>query len=162
MNSTAHGWQLGYQDFSLDLIFKPRQTTAETCLLDLSLNTGITEGIRVVQHNSSTAAITVEIGSAGAASWSLSMTTGVNTLVANTVYHLRVVRNLGTIYVYLNGVLRDSKSFEEDINIGSTLSLYNNRARTRGFTGTIEQFRFIKGTAVSSIDTFTPILESLK
>lgn len=162
MNSTAHGWQLGYQDFSLDLIFKPRQTTAETCLLDLSLNTGITEGIRVVQHNSSTSAITVEIGSTGSASWTLSMTTGVNTLVANTVYHLRVVRNLGTIYLYLNGVLKDSKNFEEDINIGSTLSLYNNRARTRGFTGTIEQFRFIKGTAVTAVDTFTPILESLK
>ena len=162
MNSTAHGWQLGYEDFSLDLIFKPRQTTAETCLVDLSLNTGITEGLRVVQHNSSTAAITVEIGSTGSASWSLSMTTGVNTLVANTVYHLRVVRNLGTIYLYLNGVLKDSKSFEDDINIGSTLSLYNNRARTRGFTGTIEQFRFIKGTAVTAVDTFTPILESLK
>lgn len=162
MNSTAHGWQLGYEDFSLDIIFKPRQTTAETCLVDLSLNTGITEGLRVVQHNSSTAAITVEIGSTGSAAWTLSMTTGVNTLIANTVYHLRVTRNLGTMYLYLNGVLKDTKAYEEDINIGSTVSLYNNRARTRGFTGTIEQFRFIKGSSVTSIDTFTEITESLK
>ena len=66
------------------------------------------------------------------------------------------------MYVYLNGVLKDSKTYEEDINIGSTISLYNNRARTRGFTGTIEQFRFIKGSSVSSIDTFTEITESLK
>ena len=162
MNSTVHGWQLGYEDFSLDIIFKPRQTTAETCLVDLSLNTGITEGLRVLQHNSSTASITVEIGSTGSASWSLSLNTGVNSLAIGNVYHLRVTRNLGTIYLYLNGVLKDSASFTGDINIGSTISLFNNRARTRGFTGTIEQFRFIKNSAVSALESFTEIKESLK
>lgn len=162
MNSTSHGWQLGRDDFSVDLIFKPRQTTAETCLLDLSLNTGITEGLRIVQHNTSTAAVTVEVGSTGSATWTTTLTTGLNTLQIGNVYHLRVTRNLGTIYLYLNGVLKDSKDFTGDINIGSTISLFNNRARTRGFTGTIEQFRFIRGSAVSALDSFTEIKESLK
>ena len=162
MNSTAHGLTLGYKDFSLDIIFKPQQTTAETCLLDLSLNTGITQGLRVLQHNSSTSAITVEIGETGATEWTASMTTGVNTIVANQVYHLRVVRNLGTIYVYLDGILKSSLSYLSDINIGTTFSLFNNRARNRGFTGNIEQFRFIVDKAITTTTSFTPLTESLK
>lgn len=160
MTSTAHALQLGYRDFTVDLIFRPQQTTAETCLLDLSLNTGITEGMRILQHNTSTAAITVELGATGATEWT-SMTTGVNTISANKVYHLRVTRNLGTIYIYLDGELKSTQTYEADINIGSTFSLFNNRAKTRGFTGYLEQFRFVVGSSLSSISPFTAITESL-
>lgn len=160
--SSAHSWELGHQDFTIDLLFKPQQILADSCLLDMSVSTSTAEGIQIVQPVGNTSSISVRLSPAGSQEWFVELNTGINTISTNKVYHLRVCRNLGTIYLYLDGVLKASRDYTTNVTIGGTVTLFNNKGRTRGFTGTIEQFRFIKEHALSAVGSFKEIKESFK
>ena len=154
LQSTSTGVELGYSDFTIEFYFRPSQIIAETCLLDLSVDSVTQRGIKVIQPPGSTSSITVQIGSANAAEWERALNTGINTIENNRTYHLRLTRNLGTIYLYLDGSLKAKSDYTSYISINSMITLFNNISRNKGFNGVIEQFRFKYGQSFSAEASF--------
>jgi hypothetical protein len=159
MTSTSSNFLLYSNDFTLDLIFCPMQVSVATTLLDL--RTGLSnQGILITQATGQTAAITVNIGSNTTSPWDITLTTGVNSLTISSIYHLRICRNLGNIYLFLNGILVDTANYVLDIATSNTCYIANNSAHSQGFNGYIEQFRLIRDCAQSRI-TFPAITREL-
>lgn len=83
-------------------------------------------------------------------------TTGV-TFSANTTYHLAFVKSGNNYYIFVDGTMRASGTSATAVeNIAEVLSI-GTRNTTLGqtFNGWIDEFRFVKGTAVWTED-FTP------
>lgn len=154
LQSTSTGVELGYSDFTIEFYFRPSQIIAETCLLDLSVDSVTQRGIKVIQPPGSTSSITVQIGSASSTEWERALNTGINTIENNRTYHLRLTRNLGTIYLYLDGSLKAKSDYTSYISINSMITLFNNISRNKGFNGVIEQFRFKYGQSFSAEASF--------
>lgn len=156
-------FELNKEDFTIDVIFTPNQTIAEAVLFDLRKGVEPYKGIIVSQSASSPASLTIDIGSSLAnTAVDYSYNTGVNSISSGLNYHLRVVRNLGTIYIFLNGLLKGTLSVNtSNIPTDSKVTLGNNNLNSKGFNGTITQFRLIKGIATNTVD-FDNITEELK
>lgn len=161
-NVSESMFNLGYSNWTIDLIFKPMQTAAEAYLLDTRANSTIFRGLVIRQPETNPTTIRVEIGSSNASSaFENTYQSAANTLVANTTYHLRLVRCRENILIFLNGTLLNTISYGlKDIGYCDKIILFNNDLYNKGFNGYLTQFRYIKGISTNVI-AFTQLTEEL-
>jgi hypothetical protein len=106
-----------------------------------------------INHDSTTMAFLFQIGSTSTRPQISS-----STLVTNNWYHMAVVRNSGTIRMYVNGIVQ-----AQTLNNSTTFSdntLYIGQGDSNHFTGYISNVRIVKGTAVYT-SNFTPATSPL-
>jgi hypothetical protein len=139
------------------------QTSAEAYLLDTRANSTIFRGLVIRQPQTNPTTLMIEVGSSNAASvFENTYQTAVNSLVANTTYHLRLVRCRDIILVFMNGALLTTINYGlKDIGYSNKIILFNNDLYTKGFNGYITQFRFIKGIS-TNVFAFPQITQELK
>ena len=73
---------------------------------------------------------------------------------------MRITRNLGKIYLFLDGVLKASADYVNDIPSSGVFVLGNRISKNQGFTGYIEQFRYLDRTSLAGT-TFAPFKQEL-
>lgn len=151
----------GYEDFTIDLILCPTQVIAATTILDNRADGGLARGLVISQPTGNTSSFTVSIGSSNVTTDpDVILNTGINSISVNTYYHLRVTRNLGKIYLFLDGTLKASADYVGDIPGSGSIILANRVAKNQGFTGYLEQFRYLKRTSLAGT-SFTPFTQEL-
>lgn len=151
----------GYEDFTVDFILCPTQVAAPTTIFDNRVDGGLARGMTITQPTGNTSSFTISIGSSNVTTDpDITLNTGINSISVNTYYHLRVTRNLGKIYVFLDGVLKTSADYVGDIPGSGSIILANRVAKNQGFTGYIEQFRYLKRTSLAGT-SFTPFTQEL-
>lgn len=148
----------GYKDFTLDFIISPLQILAATTLFDNRTDATLASGLTITQPTGNTASFTLSIGpTTGTTDWVVSLNTGINSIEAGKYYHLRVTRNLGKIYLFLNGTLKASADYIYEVPSSGVFVLGNRVNKNQGFTGYIEQFRYVDNTSLAgtTFATFT-------
>ena len=80
---------------------------------------------------------------------------GSQNFAINAWQHWAIVRNNGTVTMYLNGTSIGSASFAGSLADGAGLCIGTNNGGTQGFVGYINDFRLTKGVARYT-STFTP------
>lgn len=148
----------GYKDFTLDFIISPLQILAATTLFDNRTDATLASGLTITQPTGNTASFTLSIGpTTGTTDWAVSLNTGINSIAAGNYYHLRVTRNLGKIYLFLNGTLKASADYTYEVPSSGVFVLGNRVNKNQGFTGYIEQFRYVDNTSLAgtTFATFT-------
>jgi hypothetical protein len=151
----------GYEDFTIDLILCPTQVIAATTILDNRADGGLARGLVISQPTGNTSSFTVSVGSSNVTTDpDIILNTGINSISVNTYYHLRVTRNLGKIYLFLDGTLKASADYVGDIPGSGSIILANRVAKNQGFTGYLEQFRYLKRTSLAGT-SFTPFTQEL-
>lgn len=148
----------GYKDFTLDFIISPLQILAATTLFDNRTDATLASGLIITQPTGNTASFTLSIGpTTGTTDWAISLNTGINSIEAGKYYHLRVTRNLGKIYLFLNGTLKASADYIYEVPSSGVFVLGNRVNKNQGFTGYIEQFRYVDNTSLAgtTFATFT-------
>jgi hypothetical protein len=152
--------QLGTNNFTIELwLYVPTLPSTRTVIFYLNGNTSGYNAVGL--HITSTNKLGLTISETGSGAWKYEDLTGVgSTLIANTWYHVAVVRNGQNIQIYLNGVAQGSPYALTAAN--STLmttytlnqiGVYN--TSNYYLTGYISNFRLVNGTAVYTSD-FTP------
>lgn len=156
-------FNLGTLNWTIDLIFRPMQTSAEAYLLDTRSSSTIFRGLVIRQPQTNPTTLMIEIGSSNAASaFENTYQTAANSLVVNTTYHLRLVRCIDVILVFMNGTLLTTINYGvKDIGYSNKIILFNNDLFTKGFNGYVTQFRFIKGIS-TDVFAFPQITQELK
>ena len=156
-------FNLGTLNWTIDLTFRPMQTSAEAYLLDTRTNSTIFRGLVIRQPQTNPTTLMIEIGSSNAASaFENTYQTAANSLVVNTTYHLRLVRCIDVILVFWNGTLLTTINYGvKDIGYSNKIILFNNDLFTKGFNGYVTQFRFIKGIS-TDVFAFPQITQELK
>lgn len=159
LSSENNMYLLDKNNWTLDLVFTPNQIITESSLLDMRHNTNDYQGLLIKQSASDPTSITIYLGSNTATqAYSYIINTGVNSLVANSLCHLKIVRSIGEIIVFINGVRKNKTTINtSSINTSNKVCLGNDLSFTKGFSGKIRQFRIINGTA-TDVYAF-PIIE---
>lgn len=162
LQSTSHEvFKPGYSDFTIDLIVCPSQIISPTTLFDNRTDVTLARGLVVSQPTGNTGSFSVTVGSSlGTTDWDVTLNTGVNTVASGTYYHLRITRNLGKIYLFLDGVLKASADYIGDVPSSGIFVLGNRVSKNQGFTGYIEQFRYLDKTSLAGT-TFAPFKQEL-
>lgn len=148
--SMSDSFKPGYKDFTIDFIISPLQILSPTTLFDTRSDVNLARGLVVTQATGNTGSFTLQVGSStGTTDYDVTLNTGVNSIAANTYYHLRITRNLGKIYLFLNGVLKASADYVGDVPSSGSFILGNRLSKNQGFTGYIEQFRYLDKTSLA-------------
>jgi hypothetical protein len=83
---------------------------------------------------------------------------GTQTLLPNTWYHIAAARQGGTLRIFINGVLKNTGAYADNIADGSlpfVIGGDGSGAANYAFTGYVSNARLVKGTALYTAD-FTP------
>jgi hypothetical protein len=142
-------WEFGTGDFTLDCWFYCTDTTGYKSILSHYYNTSGSTGWILVVLN----------GNLGFWSFDLAVSMGNITAVsASTWYHVAVVRNSGTVKVYLNGILQATQVVtwnDSDNNQQLLVGKYSDIWSDGNFIGYIDEVRISKGIARWT-SNFTP------
>jgi hypothetical protein len=151
----------GYSDFTIDLIVCPSQIVSATTLFDNRSDINLARGLVVTQPTGNAGSFSVSVGpSTGSTDWAVTLNTGINTVASGTYYHLRITRNLGKIYLFLDGTLKASADYVDDVPSAGVFILGNRITKNQGFTGYIEQFRYLDDTSLAGT-SFAPFTQEL-
>ena len=160
-STNNEAFKAGFYDFTIDLIVCPSQIISPTTLFDNRTDVTLARGLTITQPTGNTASFTLSVGSSlGTTDWDVSLNTGINSIASGTYYHLRITRNLGKIYLFLDGVLKASADYVNDIPSSGVFVLGNRISKNQGFTGYIEQFRYLDRTSLAGT-TFAPFKQEL-
>jgi hypothetical protein len=139
---------VGTSDFTLEGWFYLTSTAADTTIFDFrsSSNWGI---FSVIANNT-------------VCYYNGSSTVGVtsNTVTDNTWNHIAIVRNSGSIKIYINGVLGSTTADATNWTLAASPRIGGNKGNVAWMNGYIADVRFVSGTAVYTAD-FTPPTEPL-
>lgn len=80
---------------------------------------------------------------------------GTDTLSENTWYHIAFVRSGSTVYLFRDGTLIHSGTNSQNLTPNGTFYLGSIGSGSESMNGWIDEFRFVKGTAVWTAN-FTP------
>lgn len=152
LSNSRNEFKLDSNDFTIDMIVYVSQTLANTVLLDMRKDGESSyKGLLLTQPTASPASLTLSVGSLTANSgFDLVLNSGSNTLLENAWNHIRIVRHIGKLYLYLNGIVYNSGDYIKDIATSNYCYIGNNSLKTKGFGGYIEQFRLLNGSAISN------------
>lgn len=139
------------QNWTIDIIGTTSQITTEAVLFDNRLSGSSFNGILIRQSPSDPTSLTISLGiSTATTGYSYIINTGVNSLVANTEFNLKVVRSLGQLIVFLNGVRKNRTTiYTNSFETSKTVCIGNNKDFNKGFNGKIRQVRIINGIATN-------------
>ena len=137
------------QNWTIDIIGTTSQITTEAVLFDNRLSGSSFNGILIRQSPSDPTSLTISLGiSTATAGYSYIINTGVNSLVANTEFNLKIVRSLGQLIVFFNGVRKNRTTiYTNSFETSKTVCIGNNKDFNKGFNGKIKQVRIINGIA---------------
>ena len=137
------------QNWTIDIIGTTSQITTEAVLFDNRLSGSSFNGILIRQSPSDPTSITISLGiSTATGGYSYIINTGVNSLVANTEFNLKIVRSLGQLAVFFNGVRKNRTTiYTNSFETSKTVCIGNNKEFNKGFNGKIKQVRIINGIA---------------
>ena len=134
---------VGTSDFTLEGWFYPTSTAADTTIFDFrsSSNWGI---FSILANNT--------VGY-----YNGSSTVGVtsNTVIDNTWNHIAIVRNSGSIKIYINGVLGSTTADATNWTLAASPRIGGNNGNSAWMNGYIADVRFVSGTVVYT-SAFTP------
>ena len=132
---------IGTSDFTIEAFIYMSSISSDNWIFDSRLfSVDNTTGITIVFRNS-TSKITV-------GSFGTTYLTSTTSLTANQWYYVAVVRNSGTLTLYINGVSEDSAS--HSVNLTSTnLTIGSNRTGGNNFDGYISNLRTVIGSALT-------------
>jgi len=139
---------VGTSDFTLEGWFYPTSTAADTTIFDFrsSGNWGI---FSILANNT----VAYYNGSS-------SVGTTSNTVTDNIWNHIAIVRNSGSIKIYINGVLGSTTADTTNWTLAASPRIGGNKGNTAWMNGYIADVRFVSGTAVYT-SNFTPPAERL-
>ena len=134
---------VGTSDFTLEGWFYPTSTAVDTTIFDFrsSGNWGI---FSILANNT----VAYYNGSS-------SVGTTSNTVTDNTWNHIAIVRNSGSIKIYINGVLGSTTADTTNWTLAASPRIGGNKGNVAWMNGYIADVRFVSGTAVYTSD-FTP------
>ncbi len=137
------------QNWTIDIIATPSQIITEAVLFDNRLSGSSFNGILIRQSPSDPTSLTISLGiSTATTSYTYNINTGVNSLVANTEFRLKVVRSLGYIAIFFNGVRKNRTAvYTNSFETSKTVCIGNNKDFNKGFNGKIKQIRILNGIA---------------
>ena len=137
------------QNWTIDIIGTTSQITTEAVLFDNRLSGSSFNGILIRQSPSDPTSLTISLGiSTATAGYSYIINTGVNSLVANTEFNLKIVRSLGQLAIFFNGVRKNRTTiYTNSFETSKTVCIGNNKDFNKGFNGKIKQVRIINGIA---------------
>lgn len=137
------------QNWTIDIIGTTSQITTEAVLFDNRLSGSSFNGILIGQSPSDPTSLTISLGiSTATAGYSYIINTGVNSLVANTEFNLKIVRSLGQLAIFFNGVRKNRTTiYTNSFETSKTVCIGNNKDFNKGFNGKIKQVRIINGIA---------------
>ena len=118
-------------------------------MFDNRLSGSSFNGILIRQSPSDPTSLTISLGiSTATAGYSYIINTGVNSLVANTEFNLKIVRSLGQLAIFFNGVRKNRTTiYTNSFETSKTVCIGNNKDFNKGFNGKIKQVRIINGIA---------------
>ena len=139
---------VGTSDFTLEGWFYPTSTAVDTTIFDFrsSGNWGI---FSILANNT----VAYYNGSS-------SVGTTSNTVTDNTWNHIAIVRNSGSIKIYINGVLGSTTADTTNWTLAASPRIGGNKGNVAWMNGYIADVRFVSGTAVYT-SAFTPPTERL-
>lgn len=149
LSSENNTYLLNSNNWTIDLVFSTGQIITESTLLDMRQSNTSYQGLLIKQSAADPTSITIYIGNETASqSYSYTINTGINSISANTVYNLKVVRSVGDILIFINGIRKNKVAINlSSVNTSNKVCLGNDLSFTKGFVGKIKQFRLINGTA---------------
>ena len=145
----------GSRDFTIDFWVYPENLSSYDSQTPITPFSGTYRSLTVFMYTDRIGLSVTSINS----SWSYQEFSGTVILNNDTWSHIAIVRSGSKIYLFLNGVK------EIEINYGtgniadpSPFTLGNNANNANKLTGYIDEFRYIKGSAIWT-DDFTPPTE---
>jgi predicted nucleic acid-binding Zn ribbon protein len=134
---------VGTSDFTLEGWFYPTSTAADTTIFDFrsSGNWGI---FSILANNT-----------VGYYNGSSSVGITSNTVTDNIWNHIAIVRNSGSIKIYINGVLGSTTADTTNWTLAASPRIGGNKGNVAWMNGYIADVRFVSGTAVYT-SAFTP------
>ncbi|WP_316150047.1 DUF2341 domain-containing protein [Cupriavidus sp. BIC8F] len=151
--SLNDSWELnfGARDFTIELWIRPTTVAAGNAYLLKKANNGAFAGFNLYRTG---AQLKADFSTNGT-SWDQTIAAA-GTLVANTTYHVALVRYNGTITLYLNGTAIGSVSFAAALATGSSQPLYIGGDSSTGYyAGYMDELRILNGGAAYT-GNFTP------
>jgi len=133
-------------DWTVDFWYRPNATATDDAIVHFK-KTGSAQGLHV--HKNGTA-IVVDNGLAASGISAGNLSTA-------TWYHITVVRESGTIYLYIDGVEVDSEAAQDygDNDSNCQIAIFNVGADIANLNGWMDEFRVSKGIARWTAN-FTP------
>ena len=146
-SAASSAYAVGTGNFTVEFFVYCTGAGDSYAICDTRLNSSSTGGFWIA--NSTAASRGFRFGTSGA----VILTVGGQLL--NTWQHVAIVRNSGTLTIYVNGVSQGSTSDSRDYTDTSCVVGGFTLGASATYAGYISNFRFVKGTAVYTAD-FTP------
>lgn len=151
VGSGTNNFSFGTGNFTIEFWFNTLSIGADKTIYSSQQSASYTVAPDI--YLSSTGILKLQVSSNG------SVLSGSTTLLANTWYHVALVRNLGTTKFYLNGVA-ESNTFTDTNDYVSVanrplIGVYGRDTNFYNFNGYISNLRVVKGAAVYTTN-FTP------